>query len=121
MDVRLNQQKTELAELERLVAEEMRLLEETAHRHKEEERRLEELGANAYRPRLMDPRVVRRKTLILAFDGRLVSIRTIADEHAGAAEHGWDVLQVKKGCFVVISRRPCTGPQRLQTTPGRAA
>ncbi|KAL3698121.1 hypothetical protein R1sor_012197 [Riccia sorocarpa] len=51
MDVRLNAMKAELVELERLVAEEMRLLEETAHRRKEEERRLEELGANVYRQR----------------------------------------------------------------------
>ncbi|KAL3694211.1 hypothetical protein R1sor_007862 [Riccia sorocarpa] len=78
MDVRVSAKKAELAELERLVAEERRLLEETAHRRKEEQRRLEELGANVYRPRLVDPRAIRRKTLILAFDGLLVSIRTSA-------------------------------------------
>ncbi|KAL3689117.1 hypothetical protein R1sor_015426 [Riccia sorocarpa] len=77
-------------------------LEETTHRRKEEERRLEELGANAYQPRLVDPQAVRQKTLIMAFDGLLVSIRTTADEHATAAQHGWDDLQVKKGCFVVV-------------------
>ncbi|KAL3702211.1 hypothetical protein R1sor_020233 [Riccia sorocarpa] len=102
MDVRLNAMKAELVELERLVAEERCLLEETAHRRKEEERRLEELGANVYRPRLVDPRAVQRKTLILAFDGLLVSIRTSAEEHSEASQHGWDVLQVKKGCFVVV-------------------
>ncbi|KAL3692822.1 hypothetical protein R1sor_006473 [Riccia sorocarpa] len=37
MDVRLSQMKAELAELERLVAEERRLLEETTHQRKEEE------------------------------------------------------------------------------------
>ncbi|KAL3693986.1 hypothetical protein R1sor_007637 [Riccia sorocarpa] len=40
--------------------------------------------------------------LILAFDGLLVSIRTSAEEHSEASQHGWDVLQVKKGCFVVV-------------------
>ncbi|KAL3696053.1 hypothetical protein R1sor_010129 [Riccia sorocarpa] len=52
MDVRLKERKAELVELERLVAEQRCLLEEIAHRRKEEERRLEELGANVYRPRL---------------------------------------------------------------------
>ncbi|KAL3682958.1 hypothetical protein R1sor_000980 [Riccia sorocarpa] len=80
MDVRISEKKAELAELERLVAKERRLLEETTHRRKEEERRLETLGANVYQPRLMDPRSVRRKTLILAFDGLLVSIRTSAND-----------------------------------------
>ncbi|KAL3685893.1 hypothetical protein R1sor_003915 [Riccia sorocarpa] len=78
MDVRLNEKKAELVELERLVVEERRLLEETERRRKEEEHRLEELGANAYEPRLVDPQAVRRKTLILTFDGLLVSIRTTA-------------------------------------------
>ncbi|KAL3677893.1 hypothetical protein R1sor_020849 [Riccia sorocarpa] len=78
MDVRLNAKKAELADLERLVALEERILEETARRRKEEEYRLETLGANVYQPRLVDPRSVRRKTLILAFDGLLVSIRTSA-------------------------------------------
>ncbi|KAL3680148.1 hypothetical protein R1sor_023104 [Riccia sorocarpa] len=78
MDVKINAMKAELAELERLVAEERRVLEETAHRHKEEERRLETLGANVYQPRLLDPESVRRKMLILAFDGLLVSIKSNA-------------------------------------------
>ncbi|KAL3683984.1 hypothetical protein R1sor_002006 [Riccia sorocarpa] len=76
MDIKINAMKAELAELERLVAEERRLLEETAHRRKEEERRLETLGANVYQPRLVDPESVRRKTLILAFNGLLVSIKS---------------------------------------------
>ncbi|KAL3695764.1 hypothetical protein R1sor_009840 [Riccia sorocarpa] len=101
MDVKINAMKAELAELERLVAEERRLLEETAHRRKEEERRLETLGANVYQPRLVDPESVRRKLLILAFDGLLVSIKSSAEEHSEASQHGWDVLQVKKTCFVV--------------------
>ncbi|KAL3689509.1 hypothetical protein R1sor_015818 [Riccia sorocarpa] len=102
MDVRLKERKAELAELESLVAEQRRLLEETTHRRKEEERRLEELGVNVYRPCLVDPRVVRRKTLILAFDGLLVSIKSTAEEHSEASQNGWDVLQVRKGCFVVV-------------------
>ncbi|KAL3696142.1 hypothetical protein R1sor_010218 [Riccia sorocarpa] len=101
MDVRLNAMKAELAELKRLMAEERRLLEETTHRRKEEERRFEELGANVYRPRLVDPRSVRRKTLILAFDGLLVSIRSSAEEHFEVSRNGWEVLEVKKRCFVV--------------------
>ncbi|KAL3684084.1 hypothetical protein R1sor_002106 [Riccia sorocarpa] len=102
MDVKINAMKAELAELERLVAEERRLLEETAHRRKEEERRLETLGANVYQPRLVDPESVRRKMLILAFDGLLVSIKSSAEEHSEVSQHGWVVLQVKKGCFVVV-------------------
>ncbi|KAL3689230.1 hypothetical protein R1sor_015539 [Riccia sorocarpa] len=78
MDERLNAKKAKLAELERFVALEERLLEVTARRRKEEEHRLETLGANVYQPRLVDPRSLRRKTLILAFDGLLVSIRTSA-------------------------------------------
>ncbi|KAL3696319.1 hypothetical protein R1sor_010395 [Riccia sorocarpa] len=102
MDVRLKERKAELAELERFVAEERHLLEETAHRRKEEERRLETLGANVYQPRLVDPESVRRKLLILAFDGLLVSMKSSAEERSEASQHGWDVLQVKKGCFVVV-------------------
>ncbi|KAL3698354.1 hypothetical protein R1sor_012430 [Riccia sorocarpa] len=79
MDVRLKERKAELAELELLVAEQRRLLEETAHR-----------------------RAVRRKTLILAFDGLLVSIKSTVEEHYEASQNGWDVLQVMKGCFVVV-------------------
>ncbi|KAL3676024.1 hypothetical protein R1sor_025972 [Riccia sorocarpa] len=78
MDDRLNAKKEKLAELERLVALEERLLEVTARQRKEEEHRLETLRAQQYQPRLVDPRSVRRKTLILAFDGLLVSIRTSA-------------------------------------------
>ncbi|KAL3698337.1 hypothetical protein R1sor_012413 [Riccia sorocarpa] len=47
-------------------------------------------------------RAVRRKTLILAFDGLLVSIKSTAEEHSEASQNGWDVLQVRKGCFVVV-------------------
>ncbi|KAL3690053.1 hypothetical protein R1sor_016362 [Riccia sorocarpa] len=101
MDVRLNAKKAELAELERLVALEERLLEETARGRKEEEHRLETLGANVYQPHLVDPRSVRRKALILALDGLLVSIRTSAEEHSEASQNGWEDLEVKKGCFVV--------------------
>ncbi|KAL3694281.1 hypothetical protein R1sor_007932 [Riccia sorocarpa] len=101
MDERLNAKKAKLAELERLVALEERLLEVTARQRKEEEHRLETLRAEQYQPRLVDPRSVRRKTLILAFDGLLVSIRTSAEEHSEASQNGWEVLEVKKGCFVV--------------------
>ncbi|KAL3695975.1 hypothetical protein R1sor_010051 [Riccia sorocarpa] len=92
----------ELAELDEKVADAKRRLEDLSKERADDEREVITTAPVGFHPQLVNPTVLRRKTLILGFDGLLVSIKKTVKEYSSVQSRGWEILQVKKTLGVVL-------------------